>query len=162
MFWQVLQEERAFTLAELLAVVAITGTLLLLVLPAVLGMLSGRSLYTTARQMAADIRTWQQRALAEQPELYTYEVQFNVAGETYLLMRANTVVETRRLPVYLDLEATNFSGQVLRFNARGAPLAGGTVTLREKLTGRRYYVIVAPVTGRVRVSPSPPSGWDDY
>ncbi|WP_051276588.1 pilus assembly FimT family protein [Desulfovirgula thermocuniculi] len=156
------RRKNAFTLVELLAVVAISGTLLLVALPAVLGALVNRSLYGAAHQMAADIRTWQQRALASMDENGIYLILFDTSNEVYHLMYNYKVTETRRLPVYLDLEATNFppSGYELRFDLKGVPNAGGTVTLRERLTGRRYYVIVAPVTGRVRVSPSPPSGGD--
>ncbi|MGQ5711545.1 hypothetical protein, partial [Desulforudis sp. DRI-14] len=126
------------------------------VVPAVLNGLSHYALYSAARQMATDIRGWQQQALAAGDTFSTYSVQFDPANEVYYLMQNNVSREKQRMPVYLDLDFTNFPSEKLGFNLRGIPVPrGGTVTLREKLTGKKYCVIVAPVTGRVRISPLP-------
>lgn len=150
------------TLLEALVSAAISATLLLIAAPAVFSGLSKYALYTAARQMATDIRGWQQQSLATMDTTGTYLVQFDLSREAYYLMRNVTIMESRQLPVYLDLETTKFPSHELRFNLKGVPSTGGTVTLRERLTGKRYYVIVAPVAGRVRVSPYPPMNEADY
>jgi hypothetical protein len=109
--------------------------------------------------MATDIRGWQQQALSAGDTMSTYSIQFNPFNDTYQLMINNSTRQKQCLSVYLDLYSTNFPSNELKFNMGGIPISGGgTVTLREKLTRKQYYVIVAPVTGRVRVSSLPPKG----
>lgn len=45
------------------------------------------------------------------------------------------------------------------FNPSGAPNAGGTIILANKL-GTKRYIIVNPVAGRIRMSDEPPVNWD--
>lgn len=163
-FPKVISSPGGITLLEVLVSTAISATLLLIAVPAVLNGLSKYALYTGARQMATDIRGWQQQALTAMDDTGTYLVKFDFSREAYYLMRNTAVLEARRLPVYLDLdeEWTKPPYYELRFNLKGVPSTGGRVALREKLTGKRYYVIVAPVAGRVRVSPQPPRSEADY
>jgi type II secretory pathway pseudopilin PulG len=158
-FPKVISSPGGITLLEVLVSAAISATLLLIAVPAVLNGLSKYALYTGARQMATDIRGWQQQALSAGDTMSTYSIQFDPFNDAYHLMINNVSRQKQCLPVYLDLVSTNFPSHELKFNLRGIPISGGgTVTLREKLTRRCYYVIVAPVTGRVRVSPLPPAG----
>ncbi|RKO66735.1 hypothetical protein [Desulfofundulus salinus] len=158
-FPKVISSPGGITLLEVLVSTAISATLLLIAVPAVLNGLSKYALYTSARQIATDIRGWQQQALSAGDTMSTYSIQFDPFNDAYHLMINNVSRQKQCLPVYLDLVSTNFPSNELKFNLRGIPISGGgTVTLSEKLTRRRYYVIVAPVTGRVRVSPLPPAG----
>jgi hypothetical protein len=58
----------------------------------------------------------------------------------------------------IDLFNTNFTNNRVNFNPNGSPSMGGTVTLKNK-RGKELYVIMTPVTARVRVSPDPPENW---
>jgi prepilin-type N-terminal cleavage/methylation domain-containing protein len=155
----IISSPRGFTLVEIIVTTVISATLLLIAVPSVINGLSKYALYTGARQMATDIRGWQQQALSAGDTMSTYSIQFNPFNDTYQLMINNSTRQKQCLSVYLDLYSTNFPSNELKFNMGGIPISGGgTVTLREKLTRKQYYVIVAPVTGRVRVSSLPPKG----
>jgi predicted transcriptional regulator len=58
----------------------------------------------------------------------------------------------------IDLFNTNFTDNNLYFYPNGVPSMGGTVTLKNK-RGKILYVIMTPVTARVRIGPNPPENW---
>jgi hypothetical protein len=58
----------------------------------------------------------------------------------------------------IDLFDTNFTDNNLYFYPNGVPSMGGTITLKNK-RGKVLYVIMTPVTARVRISPTPPDNW---
>lgn len=64
-----------------------------------------------------------------------------------------------KLPAGVHFAACNFPLELgrytLSFRHTGAPNRGGHVVLRDD-KGRRLYVIVTPVTGRVRIDEKPP------
>ncbi len=123
--------------------------------------LQGSGLETAAALLAADLRELQQLAVSE--EAASCFARFYTANEKYLIMKSGNpaprVVKEVVLPPGVDLYSVNFPGQgnEVAFCPSGAPTpGGGTVTLRDRATGRFKYVIVAAVTGRVRVSDLPP------
>ncbi len=142
-----------YTLLELLCVLALMGILSALAVPRLI-YITHWELEGAARAMAADIRLVQQEAIVHGE---CTEVYFLGSHDSYQLRLPNV----NRM-VYLP-EGVNYEGQTsfptdpfLKFNYLGAPGGGGTVTLQTK-SGSKRYVIVTPVTGRVRVSKTPPS-----
>jgi len=142
-----------YTLLELLCVLALMGILSALAVPRLI-YIAHWELEGAARAMAADIRLVQQEAIVHGE---CTEVYFLGSHDSYQLRLPNV----NRM-VYLP-EGVNYEGQTsfptdpfLKFNYLGAPGGGGTVTLQTK-SGSKRYVIVTPVTGRVRVSKTPPS-----
>jgi len=153
---------RGHTLLEVVVVLLIVSTVLAVAGPELAKPLAAARLETVARQMAADIRAVQQRALNE--ESAAYFIRFYPYGARYEVRKADhptyVVLDKVTLPGTVELVGTTFSQDWLAFAAGGAPVQGGTVMLRDQWSGRLRYVIVTPVTGRVRVSDRPPENWE--
>ena len=68
---------------------------------------------------------------------------------------------TVKLPPGITYALNNFPGEggvrKVSFSPLGAPSRGGTVGFKNN-KGSKIYIILAPATGRVRVSPTPPEG----
>ncbi|MDN5376135.1 MAG: hypothetical protein PWQ39_1175, partial [Thermacetogenium sp.] len=94
-----------------------------------------------------------------------YYIDFYTHIDTYRVKKWDTpfsrVITEVRLPQGVDLYSTNFQDNRLVINAKGLPPRGGTITLKSRETGRLKYVIVASITGRVRVSDHPPESWEE-
>ena len=161
----ILREERAFTLVELLCVVALLGLLTMIAIPAVQDVSRKRPLEIAARSLATDMRRCQQTAIVTgggrclefllYSNVYHYRIKNCSTSET----------EKISFPEGITYHSTTIptSGGIprLRFNPDGAPNVGGTVILQNK-RGDILYVIVTPATGRVRISDKPPDHWDSY
>lgn len=150
---------RGYTLTELMVAVTLTGVMLSLTLPCYSGYLSKHRLEAAAHQMASDIRHVQQLALTE--EASNYQIYFYPAHNRYTLLKGNKVLKTTSLPVGVKLMYTNFNinnlprQNILEINLRGLPYpAGGHVLL--SADDKHKYVVVASITGRVRVSDEKP------
>ena len=156
-----------FTLLELIMVIAITIIFLcfITVFPR---LFERHKLYSAAAVMAEDIRLAQQLSI-NQDGIYT--VVFDCWNDSYYIQRDNILYQNSKLPGGIKLAATNFDfdnnagngcDNRLMFNSRGEPfringyLYGGHIIIRNK-NGERLYVIVASITGRVRIDKEPPS-----
>ncbi|MGC8778505.1 MAG: GspH/FimT family protein, partial [Candidatus Caldatribacteriaceae bacterium] len=80
---------------------------------------------------------------------------FDTSGNRVLYRGKSGKTEIISFPKGIKLYTTNFPSNILYFNSAGTPSCGGTVTIRSG--GERRYIIVTPVTGRVRFSEKPPS-----
>lgn len=157
------RETKGFTLVEMAVVVALVGIVIAMSLPALGQPLANYRLKTAARQIAQDLREVQQMALNEETD--GYRVSFSAGGRTYLIQKTAhplpRTVKRVELPPTVLIAATTFNNNTVTFTARGTPHPrGGTVTLQDRASGRFLYVIVASITGRVRVSSSPPDSWE--
>ncbi|MEN3185598.1 MAG: GspH/FimT family protein [Atribacterota bacterium] len=79
---------------------------------------------------------------------------FDTSGNRLLYKGKSGKTEVINFPREVTLYATNFPSNTLFFYPTGVPSVGGTVTIRWKVEKR--YIIVTPVTGRVRFSEKPP------
>ena len=135
-------------------VVLILGILLAVAVPVVRNA-GGWPLKTAAQELAAAMREARETAIAKGQ---TCTLVFYELGGRYRLDLPGETVWTK-LPAELQLLA-NFpvvdSRATLYFRFTGAPNRGGYVRLQDQ-QGRRLYVIVTPVTGRVRIDSLPPS-----
>ncbi|MBC7105566.1 MAG: hypothetical protein H5T97_06490, partial [Firmicutes bacterium] len=105
---------------------------------------------------AADIRRVQE--MNRNCDGKAYLIQFDCTNDRYLVKEGLRVLRAASLPPGVDLVWTNFTYDQVGFDTRGVPVPhGGTLALCDG-GGRYLYVIVASVTGRVRVAPVPPSG----
>ena len=86
-----------------------------------------------------------------------YKLQFWPTLDRYRVYRQTELINDIILKD-IDLFNTNFTDNNLYFYPNGVPSMGGTITLKNK-RGKVLYVIMTPVTARVRVSPNPPENW---
>ncbi len=150
----------AFTLIELLCVVSLLALICAIAAPAFRDLSHRRNLNIAARTMATEMRKVQQRAImAGCGQIIEF-----VSSNRYRVIDGKT--EERYnvfLPEGITIRNVNFprfeNVHYLRFNYNGSPSSGGTVTF-ENSGGDLLYVIVAPVTGRVRISEDPPEHWE--
>jgi len=122
-----------------------------------------------ANLVCKDIRWIQQQ---NEDNNGTYAILFDCWNDVYYLKKCEAGAKSRKvfLPAGIELTATNFDfdnnsdngyDNELRFNSKGEPfrntgiLCGGHLGLRNK--NKKYlYVIVASVTGQVRIDTNPP------
>ncbi len=144
------------SLAELLVVLALLSLLSLAVFPALGPVREERLLKATAETIAMHMRLAQGHAVAENAvgKLVFYEL----AGIYYIDLTGQPR-QWVYLPEELSIIAINFpivyNRRELSFNPLGVPSQGGHVGLGDS-RGSRIYVIITPVTGRVRISRTPP------
>jgi prepilin-type N-terminal cleavage/methylation domain-containing protein len=159
-----LKNEFAFTLIEVLCVISLLALLTMIAVPALAGFGENQSLEIAARALANDMRKSQQKAITFG---WTQLIEFrgdNNHYPEYRLKDGNTNEYTLiRLPEGISYYYNNFprdsSVRTLKFMRSGAPNPGGTVGLRNR-SGKILYIIVAPATGRVRISELPPANWE--
>ncbi|HSV31732.1 MAG TPA: GspH/FimT family protein [Atribacteraceae bacterium] len=139
------------TLLELLVVVAVMGLLGLISIPSLRSLQVSLLNRVAARQVASQVRSAKAEALRRgEPVRVTFDTFHN-----RIIYRIGTAPSSAHpLPATVDLYHTNFPANRLFFHPTGTPTSGGTVTLRTG--GKLLYVIIVPVTGRVRISVSPP------
>ncbi len=151
-----------YTLLEITITLLIAGILLVGVAPGLQRFMAGANLQMAADRLVEDIRGVQQRALSEQ--CARYFILFNRSNGTYYIRKTaspDVTIAVVHLPDTVAIENTNFDGNKLLISAKGLPWPrGGTITLRDKVTSRFKYVIVASITGRVRSSDQPPENWE--
>jgi prepilin-type N-terminal cleavage/methylation domain-containing protein len=137
---------KGFTLIEIAVVVLITSMLFGFAVVS-FGAINRQNLNIAASMMAEDIRLTQQLSLNQDGE---YRIIFDCSNEKYYITKEVKAYKIVNLPAGVDLYNTNFPFHELKFNQKGTPSQGGTVTLSNRQ--RNYlYVIVMPVTGRVRI-----------
>jgi prepilin-type N-terminal cleavage/methylation domain-containing protein len=145
-----------FTLIELVAVLALMAVLAVAALPST-GVISRWKLEAASRALAGDLRMIRQEAITSGK---VCKIVFFVYTDSYQIRLAEENIMVR-LPEGVSFEGSTTFGGVppfVHFNMFGRPSGGGTVILKAA-DGEKNYVIVIPVTGRVRVSKDPPAHW---
>lgn len=149
--------EKGFTLLELLAVLALLAVLVAITLPHV-GTLSRWKLNGAAKILVGNLRLARQEAIAGG---YS-KVVFYIYSNSYEL-RLSQKNSTVYLPQGVSFKGlTTFPGKPpsVHFNMLGHPSTGGTVVLKSS-DGEKVYIIMTPVTGRIRISRDPPEHWQE-
>ncbi|PRR69922.1 type II secretion system protein [Neomoorella humiferrea] len=144
---QAVQRDRGFTLIEMVAVMAITGLLAMVVLPVVAKSLAWWQVQTAAWQLVSDIREVQQMAISG--EDYHRTILFDTVNNLYRVRKDTEIVKETKLPAGVSFASVAFPGSKLAFNLEGVPSASGDIVLKDRY-GRYYYITVLPVTGRVK------------
>jgi len=145
---------RGYTLIELMVVVVIVSLLLGLGINGLDYLIQWNKLNTAAALLSSELKNTQSRAFYE--GVY-YKLQFLPSLDKYRVYKQTELIDDIILKD-IDLFNTNFTNNNLYFYPNGVPSMGGTVTLKNK-RGKILYVIMTPVTARVRVSPNPPENW---
>ena len=145
---------KGYTLIELMVVVGIISLLLGLSLNGLYNLIQWSKLNRAAALLSSELKNTQSRAFYE--GVY-YWIEFWESLDRYRIHKKEELVEDIILED-IDLFNTNFTNDKVYFYPSGVPSMGGTVTLKNK-RGKVLYVIMTPVTARVRVSPEPPENW---
>jgi len=145
---------KGYTLIELMVVVVIISLLLGLGINGLDYLIQWNKLNTAAALLGSELKNTQSRAFYE--GVY-YKLQFMPSLDRYRIYKQTELIDDIILKD-IDLFNTNFTNNNLYFYPNSIPSMGGTVTLKNK-RGKVLYVIMTPVTARVRVSPNPPENW---
>lgn len=148
-----------FTLVEISIVITIIGLMVALVLPEFNKTIGRYNLHSSARLLASDIRSVQQKAIKN--ESSNFNILFNTTSDRYYLRSGITPYKTVNLPSSVHLVFVKGfitpNNNKLEIAANGNPFNrfGGTISLQDRKTGKFLYVVVDAV-GRVRVSETSP------
>lgn len=153
---------KGFTLIELMVVVGIISLLLGLGINGLDYLIQWNKLNTAAALLSSELKNTQSRAFYE-GVYYTIEfyTTFNwpTSSNKYKILKGSESELYKEIKLEgVELFKTNFTHNKVRFYPNGVPNMGGTVTLKNK-RGKVRYIIMTPVTARVRVSPDPPENW---
>ena len=150
---------KGFNLIELMVIVGIIALLLGLSLNGLNYLIQWNKLNTAAAILSSELKNTQSKAFYE--GVY-YKIEFYATFDCPTLNKYRIFKESEPYKeVHLgdiELYKTKFTDNKVYFYPNGVPSMGGTVTLKNK-RGKVLYVIMTPVTARVRVSPNPPENW---
>ncbi len=159
-----LVSRHGYTLLEVVLSLAIATALLGLALPSVQALLAERKAVYAAGEIQRVLRTAQQTATAEAGRLRRVEARFQ--GEKQPWVEVWGVPWESGIPILLWSGPAGLPGVQVRkdgratftvgFAASGSLLAGYQGTLEVRSGQAVRYVVVSPVTGRIRVSSQPP------
>jgi len=146
---------KGYTLIELMVVVVIISLLLGLSINELYNLIQWSKLNRAAAILSSELKNTQSRAFYE--GVY-YKIDFWAPLDRYRIYRKTELYKDIQLEEDIDLFNTNFTNSKVYFYPNGVPSMGGTVTLKNK-RGKILYVIMTPVTARVRISTEPPENW---
>lgn len=145
---------KGYTLIELMVIVLIISLLLGISINGINNLIQWSKLNTAATLLGSELKNTQSRAFYE--GVY-YKLQFWPTLDRYRIYKQTEFYKEVQLKD-VNLFNTNFTDDNLYFYPNGVPGQGGTVTLKNK-KGKVLYIIMTPVTARVRISPNPPENW---
>jgi len=145
---------KGYTLIELMIVIGIISLLFGISINGINNLIQWGKLNTAATLLSSELKNTQSRAFYE--GVY-YKLQFWPTLDRFRIYKQTELYKDIQLED-INLFNTNFTDDNLYFYPNGVPSMGGTITLKNK-RGRVLYVIMTPVTARVRVSPDPPENW---
>lgn len=113
--------------------------------------LQQQELESASLELVADLQWLQQLSINDGSGTISYILQFNQNQPCGYYIKANTqVIKQNVFPENISLY---LSYPAIAFSISGAPLKGAqTISLQSNKLNLWKYVIVAPVTGRIRIS----------
>jgi|GEM_PF-1123577 len=143
--------QRGFTLIELLITITIISIVAGMAMPQIADTVATQELHTFVNNLAADIRGLQQMSINANGAQVIYTI-YLISGRTPQYNVHNGEKATKI--VYLPASVTMTGDpRPIRYDITGTPSSGAqTIEFLSIRTGQRLYIIVAPVTGRVRVA----------
>ncbi|WP_378956340.1 Tfp pilus assembly protein FimT/FimU [Pelosinus sp. sgz500959] len=148
--------QRGATFLELMICIGVLGILANVAILAFSSSLANQQLVSSSLQLVADIRWLQQQTINEGRGAISYVLLFNHAQPYGYYITANgQSIKTVNFPTTVKLSGSH---SPIGFAQSGAPVIGAqSIGLQSTQLKTWKYVILAPVTGRVRISDSNPS-----
>lgn len=145
-----------FSLIELMVVLLVLAVIMSVAVPVLGYFWSNYQLGATAFLLQEDIRALGQEALVKEYE--GFRINLYALDDKYQIydVASDTLRKVERFPPGIDLVSSSFTNDIIFFKVTGRPTQGGHILLRCNRTGKCKYVIVTPITGRIRVSDQPP------
>lgn len=144
--------QRGVTLIELVICIAVFSIIASMTIPTLGQSLAKQELESSSLQLAADIRWLQQLAINAGSGSVSYRLLFNNSQPYGYYVTANThVLKKFNFPLSVKLPGIP---SIIGFGVSGAPSGAQTVSLQSTKLNTWKYVILSPVTGRVRISDS--------
>jgi len=146
--------QRGVTLIELVICIGLISMIASMAVLTLGQSLAKQELDSASRQLVADIRWLQQLSINSGGGTVIYRLLFNNSVPYGYYVIANTqVIKKITLPVSIRL-AGNYVP--IDFGLSGAPTGAQTISLQSTKLKIWKYVVLAPVTGRVRISDAVP------
>lgn len=142
--------QRGVTLIELMICIGVFGIIASTAILTIGQSLAKQELDGASRQLAADIRWLQQLSINAGRDTVPSILRFNYNEPCgYYVIANNQVIKSYTFPTSVSLPD---SYSPIGFGLSGAPSGAQTVSLQSKKLKTWKHVILAPVTGRVRIS----------
>lgn len=159
-------EASGYTLVELLSVMAILGLIAMMAWPKYQVIADELALRQDAAVLARELRLARQSAITMGKECFVvFKASSSSFSSTSYQVRQGQTLRTIKLRRGVETAWTRFpkdpanpydgSLSACRFLPIGKPLQGGTVNLRNN-RNQSLYVVVTPVTARVRITETDP------
>lgn len=124
-----IKSQSAFTLAEVLTVIAVLAIITTISVPFLRNMSLNGSLNSATKELASDLRLTQQLSVTSQDN---HQLILNIADNSYLIRNKEeqSTIKFNKLkePVFL-LSVTSPDGQTIEFNSTGAVTDEGIIIL---------------------------------
>jgi len=142
----------AFTLVELMIVIAIIGIIAAVAVPNMIAWRNNAQFNAAVRMFKSSIESTRMDAMKSNISI---PLNFVDGGTTYTTTNASGTIITHQLPPTVILLNSNFTGDILQFNSRGMPDApnslGGTLTIQNN-SGTLNRQIIVSSTGSSRIN----------
>jgi Tfp pilus assembly protein FimT len=134
---------KAFTILELILIIAILGIMVSVSLFAILNLIPSLKIDSASRDLITDLRYAQELALSQQID---YSVYFMTSTQEYKIIKKTSPQEeisTKKLPSGIYFKEIDFLNNEVIFNLYGAVKEAGKVIL-ENQDGKEITIQISP------------------
>jgi prepilin-type N-terminal cleavage/methylation domain-containing protein len=124
-----MRNESGLTLFELMVVLGIMAILASVAVPGFLGWLPKYRMRSAADDVLSTLQYAKLRAVRENDIVAVTLQPVNDSYQVSLDNGAGAQVKSGRMPAGIDLQSTDFPGDVVRFTRRGFPFVGGNIVV---------------------------------
>lgn len=145
-----IKKQKGFSLIETLVVLSIIAIISVIVTPAYQSLKPHLQLDSVTRDMVADLRYAQQKAVTEQ---VVYLVSFNSLSNSYSITKEGSEVAllNKKIPSGITiLSVSSLTDNAVRFNAAGGVSESGSITLKNSQD--KTSVIEIKPSGYVKIN----------
>ena len=143
-----MKKNSGFTLIELMVTIAIIAVVTAITIPNIISWLPNHRLGTASRDILSVLQQVRLRAVKDNAVAF---IQFNPGSNSYTVTLANTPAKSKNMPAGIDLNNTDFAGDLISFNGRGLPNIASDRTITIQNTNGTIRQIRVSQTGNSRI-----------